>query len=123
FSAASKLAEWVARNESIVASKGAIPTSSTELLLPIAMPNKLILLAGNYNEHIQEGGGIATERAETFPYLFMKPPTTTLTNPGKPVVIPKVSPGAIDWELELAIVIGKRCKSVSEADALGVVAG
>ena len=38
--------------------------------VPIPRPNKLLLLAGNYNEHITEGGGAATERAETFPYVF-----------------------------------------------------
>ena len=42
---------------------------------------------------------------------------------GKPVVIPRVSPAAIDWELELAVVIGRLCKGVSEADALNYVAG
>lgn len=82
-----------------------------------------MLLAGNYAEHIEEGGGKAEERAKTFPYVFMKPPSTTLTNPGDPVVIPAVSPDRIDWELELGVIIGKRCKGVSEADALGYVAG
>ena len=47
--------------------------------------------------------------------MFWKPPTTTLTAPGKPVIIPKVSPDHIDWELELCIVIGKRARHVREA--------
>ena len=38
-------------------------------------------------------------------------------------MIPAISPGAIDWELELAVIIGRRCKGVSEADALQYVAG
>ncbi len=96
---------------------------SVQLLVPFPRPNKLFLLAGNYADHIKEGGGVAAERAETFPYVFMKPPTTTLTNPGQPVRIPGVSPRAIDWELELAVVIGRVCKSVREADALRYVAG
>ena len=66
---------------------------------------------------------MATERAETFPYVFMKPATTTLNDPGKPVRIPRVSPGAIDWECELAVVIGRRTRGVSESEALGAVAG
>ena len=66
---------------------------------------------------------MAAERAETFPYVFMKPPTTTLTNPGRPVRIPPVSPLAVDWELELAVVIGRTCKGVSESEALRYVAG
>ena len=97
--------------------------SSYELLVPIPKPNKILLLAGNYAEHIVEQSGVAAERAETFPYVFLKPGSTTLNHPGKPVAIPRVSPNAIDWELELAVVIGKKCKDVSEADALNYVAG
>jgi len=99
------------------------PVETVQLLVPVPRPNKLFLLAGNYAKHIEEGGGIAAERAETFPYVFMKPPTTTLTNPGDPVRIPQVSSATTDWELELAIVIGKGGKGISEADALAHVAG
>ena len=119
-SAVRKLAEWLDKQEYVA---GQLNHENVELLVPIPKPNKILLLAGNYAEHIKEGGGVATERAETFPYVFMKPPTTTLNDPCKPVRIPKVSPGTIDWELELAVVIGKTCKGVSEADALKYVAG
>lgn len=118
FDTAVKLAKWLETN-----SAPGIDPAKAEILVPIPKPNKVFLLAGNYAEHIKEGGGVAAERAETFPYVFMKPPTTTLNHPGKPVVIPKVSPNAIDYELELAVVIGKKCKGVSEADALKYVAG
>lgn len=113
-----QLAADPARRQSL-----AIPSADVELLVPVPRPNKLFLLAGNYAEHIQEGGGVAAERAETFPYVFMKPPSTTLVDPGKPVEVPLSSPGAIDWELELAVIIGRRCKHVKEADALQYVAG
>lgn len=105
------------------AGKLAIDVNAVRLLVPISKPSKLLLLAGNYSAHIEEGGGRAEERERTFPYVFMKPPSTTLTNPGDPVRIPAVSPNNIDWELELGVIIGKRCKEVSEADALGYVAG
>lgn len=94
-----------------------------QLLVPIPAPSKLLLLAGNYSKHIEEGGGKAEERQKTFPYVFMKPPLTTLTHPGQPVKIPEVSPDYIDWELELGIVMGKACKGVSESEALNYVAG
>ena len=100
-----------------------IATASVRLRVPIAAPSKLMLLAGNYSKHIEEGGGKSEERARTFPYVFMKPPLTTLTHPGGPVRIPAISPDHIDWELELGIVIGKRCKDATEADALDCVAG
>jgi 2,4-didehydro-3-deoxy-L-rhamnonate hydrolase len=101
----------------------ALDPAAVPLLVPIPRPNKLFLLAGNYAEHIREGGGIAAERAETFPYVFMKPPSTTLTHPGRPIAIPRTAPDAVDWELELAVVIGRRTKHVTEAEALKSVAG
>ncbi len=100
-----------------------VSTDSVKLLVPVPAPSKLLLLAGNYSKHIEEGGGKATERAQTFPYVFMKPPLTTLTNPGDPVRIPEVSPNHIDWELELGVIIGRTAKNVNEADALNYVAG
>ncbi|MDX1945903.1 MAG: fumarylacetoacetate hydrolase family protein [Pirellulaceae bacterium] len=121
--AAKKVTEWVASHSDMVPAEVRVATDGVQLLVPIPRPNKLILLAGNYNEHITEGGGKATARAETFPYLFMKPPSTTLVDPGQPVVIPKVSPGSIDWELELGVVIGRKARHVPEADALKYVAG
>ncbi len=101
----------------------AVASSAVSLLVPVPAPSKLLLLAGNYAKHIEEGGGRAEERAKTFPYVFMKPPLTTLTHPGQPVRIPAVSPDHVDWELELGVIIGRTCHGVSEADALGYVAG
>lgn len=100
-----------------------LDTDAVKLLVPNPNPTKLLLLAGNYAKHIEEGGGRAEERARTFPYVFMKPPLTTLTNPGDPVRIPEVSPDHVDWELELGVVIGRQAKGVSEAEALDYVAG
>lgn len=121
--AVERLGAWVANAAAALPAAASLPTASVKLLVPIPRPDKLFLLAGNYAEHIREGGGIAAERAETFPYVFMKPPTTTLTTPGAPVRIPRVSPGAIDWELELAVIIGREARHVSEAEALDYVAG
>lgn len=123
FAGAQKLAAWAQTSGDEHLQKIGKPVGEVELLIPIPKPNKLFLLAGNYAKHIEEGGRKAAEREETFPYVFMKPASTTLTDPGRPVRIPKVSPDHIDWELELAVVIGKQCKHVSEADALGYVAG
>jgi len=122
FAAARELGGWLAANRG-VADGAALAVDKVQLLTPIPRPPKIILLAGNYNEHIKEGGGQATERAKTFPYLFQKPPTTTLNHPGAAIVIPKVSPNHVDWECELGVVMAKRCKVVKEADALGYVAG
>jgi 2-keto-4-pentenoate hydratase/2-oxohepta-3-ene-1,7-dioic acid hydratase in catechol pathway len=101
----------------------ALPIEEARLQVPIATPRKVILLAGNYAEHIREGGGQAAERQDTFPYFFWKPPSTTLTNPGDPVRLPAVSPNHIDWEVELGVIMGRRCRDVPEAQALAYVAG
>src|SRR5690606_1368468 len=90
--AAEQLATWLNDSGRQVLDSCRLGVDSVKLLVPVPRPNKLFLLAGNYAAHIEEGGGIAAERAETFPYVFMKPPTTTLTHPGDPVRIPGVSP-------------------------------
>jgi 2-keto-4-pentenoate hydratase/2-oxohepta-3-ene-1,7-dioic acid hydratase in catechol pathway len=113
----------LAHTDRAAVQKASLPVGDVQLLVPIAHPSKLLLLAGNYSQHIEEGGGKAAERAQTFPYVFIKPPLTTLTHPGRPIRIPKVSPDAIDWELELGVIIGREARGVSEADALQHVAG
>lgn len=122
FAAAKKLADWIERGGALPAGS-AIAFDLVRRHVPIPCPRKIFLLAGNYADHIKEGGGVAAERAETFPYVFMKPPSTTLTDPGQAVRIPAISPGAIDWELELAVVIGRVAKGVKASEALGYVAG
>ncbi len=123
FAAVKQLAAWVSEHDDTLPAEAVVATGDAQLLVPIARPNNLFLLAGNYAAHIEEGGDHAAERADTFPYVFMKPPLTTLTNPGQPVVIPSNSPDAIDWELELAVVIGRSAKRVCETEALDYVAG
>ena len=100
-----------------------MPVDEVKLLVPVARPSKILLLAGNYAAHVVERGGTAAERAETFPYVFMKPPTTTMTHPGDPIRIPAVSPDHVDWECELGVVIGRHCRDVEEDEALDYVAG
>jgi 2-keto-4-pentenoate hydratase/2-oxohepta-3-ene-1,7-dioic acid hydratase in catechol pathway len=120
FAIASAIAEWLTSQFERLPE---VVPPSTPVLMPISRPNKIFLLAGNYAEHIREGGGVAAERAETFPYVFMKPPSTTLTHPGRPIAIPKTAPDAVDWELELAVVIGRRGKHIPASQALNYVAG
>ncbi len=117
------LAKRFAKMDDTDQTRLSLPLKGAKLRVPIAEPKKVILLAGNYADHIREGGGQAPEQKETFPYFFWKPPTTTLTHPGDPVRIPAVSPKEIDWEIELGVVIGKKCRDIAEKDALGYVAG
>ena len=89
---------------------------------PVPEPPKLICLAGNYAEHVRESGQQAAEKTQTTPRLFMKPPSTTLIAQGEPIIIPREA-GWMDWEGELAIVIGRRVRHVTAAHALEHVAG
>lgn len=100
-----------------------IDPTSVSMLPPLLTPRKFLLLAGNYMEHIEEGGERAEEKQNTFPYFFMKPPSTTLTGAHQAVFVPKISPDTIDWEIELGVVIGRECKGVSASEALEHVAG
>lgn len=123
FAAVRDLDEWVRGPEAPPVDELAIPVEEVDLLVPIPRPSKILLLAGNYAAHVAERGGTTAERDETFPYVFLKPPSTTLTHPGGPIVIPARSPDHIDWECELGVVIGRRCRDVTEAEALEYVAG
>jgi len=120
--AAKQVARWLADNSTERPSDLVLAHDRVELLVPVLRPRKIFMLAGNYSKHIEEGGGAAVERAETFPYVFMKP-MTTLTNPNACFRIPAISPAHIDWECELAVVIGREAKEVTEVDALDYVAG
>ena len=122
FDNATALADWVDRLDPLERAELAVPIENVTLLTPIERPGKILLLAGNYAAHVAERGGSAAERNETFPYIFMKP-ITALNHPGAAIVLPACSPDHIDWECELGVMIGKRCKNVDESAALAHVAG
>ena len=122
FESARRLAEWVESLDEADREALAVPEGEYQVLVPIARPSKILLLAGNYAAHVAERGGTSAARAETFPYVFMKP-ITTMTHPGDPVLIPTVSPDHVDWECELGVVIGRHCRHVEEGQALDYVAG
>lgn len=84
---------------------------------PVARPSKIICIGLNYADHAKETG--ATPPPE--PVIFMKS-TTALCGPFDDVVIPKNSKKT-DWEVELAIVIGKKASYVEEADAMNYLFG
>jgi len=84
---------------------------------PVARPSKLICIGLNYVDHAKETN--ATPPAE--PVIFMKA-TTAIVGPNDDIIIPKNSVKT-DWEVELAIVIGKKASYVDEADAMDYVAG
>lgn len=89
----------------------------TRLGSPVARPSKIICIGLNYADHAKETN--ATPPAE--PVIFMKA-TSAIVGPFDDVMIPKNSLKT-DWEVELAVVIGKKASYVAEADAMEYVAG
>mgnify|MGYP006174730987 FL=1 len=91
--------------------------SDTRLGAPVARPSKIICIGLNYADHAKETN--ATPPTE--PVIFMKA-TSAICGPFDEVVIPKNSEKT-DWEVELAVIIGKKASYVAEADAMNYVAG
>jgi 2-keto-4-pentenoate hydratase/2-oxohepta-3-ene-1,7-dioic acid hydratase in catechol pathway len=84
-------------------------------------PARIFAAASNYVEHAEEMGTVLAAKANSRPYMFLKT-STTVIGPGESVLIPPESK-KVDWEVELGVVIGARCRRVSEEDALDCVAG
>ena len=93
-------------------------TASIGKLLAPVRPTSILCIGLNYRKHAEESGAKAPE----YPVLFMKA-VSALQNPGDPIVIPRVEPTQVDYECELAVVIGKAAKNVSEEAALSYVLG
>jgi 2-keto-4-pentenoate hydratase/2-oxohepta-3-ene-1,7-dioic acid hydratase in catechol pathway len=97
------------------------PIDAVRLLAPIRRPGKLLAVAGNFQAHIEEGGGQRVDKTKIVPKLFIKP-SSAIIGPGEAVELPSVS-NALDWELELAIVIGTRGRDIPVERARDHVAG
>lgn len=94
------------------------PAQVAKLLAPV-QPTAILCIGLNYRRHAEEGKAKIPE----WPVLFMKSPGA-VQNPGDPILLPtKLRSTQVDYECELAVVIGKTCKNVSKADALSYVLG
>lgn len=86
-------------------------------ILPPTHPSKIVCVGLNYHDHATELGLSVPEE----PILFIKPPSAVIGQHGK-VIYPKVSE-RVDYEAELAVVIGKKCKNITYDRAYDVIAG
>jgi acylpyruvate hydrolase len=93
------------------------PLAEVGLLAPVQYPGKIICVGLNYRSHLAEIG----ETVPEYPILFFKP-ATSLIGHRQPIVLPRVS-RQVDYEGELAVIIGRRGKHVPEREALDYVAG
>src|SRR5213593_146659 len=108
-----RLARWLADVG------GAAPVVATDVRLgpPICRPSKIVCVGLNYRDHARESGMAVPDE----PVLFFKA-TTAITGPNDDVIIPRDGT-KVDWEVELAVVIGRRAAYVERDRALDHVAG
>jgi acylpyruvate hydrolase len=92
-------------------------TSEVEWLPPVPRPGKVVCAGLNYRSHL----ALLNEPTPEYPSLFMKP-GTSLTGSGQPIILPHVS-RQVDYEGELAVLIGTRGKYIPESEALNHVGG
>ena len=108
-----RLRRWVEKNT------GNLPrvSSSVRVGSPICRPSKIVCIGLNYRDHAAETG----QEVPKEPVIFFKA-SSSLCGPNDKVVMPKGST-KLDWEVELAFVIGKEARYVAKRDALDHVAG
>lgn len=86
---------------------------------PLSAPGKILCIGANYHDHIAE---MPIPMTPSYPYSFLKPANNTLRGSGDSVSVPRIAK-MIDWEAELAVIIGAECRDVPARDALSMVAG
>jgi acylpyruvate hydrolase len=95
------------------------PLADLSYGLPIAQPGKIICLGLNYLEHVKEGA--QRDNIPKFPTIFMRG-RTSLVPHGQPIARPRVTE-TLDYEAEMILVVGRRAKHLTAANALSCIAG
>lgn len=112
-----------------VAAQDGLPLRDVQLLAPILYPGDIYCAGANYADHVQEmarasgrePGKNLKELGEQ-PWFFIKSGRSAVVGPDAQVRLPPYSQ-AVDWEIELAVVIGRETKNIAARDALSCVAG
>ena len=122
---------WADLRRAARGAKGGIPLNSAKLLAPIPRPPRNVFCVGwNYSEHFEEGKQargqsgpqLAPQEIPQFPSLFTKNPATVVA-PDAPIFFPSPHSEQLDWEAELAVIIGRGGRDIAEADAMSHVFG
>jgi acylpyruvate hydrolase len=123
------LGEWLKKNNGDTKSLGDIvkkapasarkPLAEITYALPVARPGKIICLGLNYLEHVKEGS--QRDNIPKFPTIFMRGLTSMVPH-NQPIIRPQVSE-TLDYEAELILVVGKRAKHLTAANATSCIAG
>ncbi|MXV87130.1 MAG: fumarylacetoacetate hydrolase family protein [Acidimicrobiales bacterium] len=94
------------------------PLAEAELLSPVGRPPAILAVGLNYRAHAAEGG----REPPKVPIIFNKH-HNCIVGPGHPIHLPAAAPDMVDYEGELAVVIGRAARAVSASDAPGYIAG
>jgi 2-keto-4-pentenoate hydratase/2-oxohepta-3-ene-1,7-dioic acid hydratase in catechol pathway len=100
----------------------AVPLRRARLLAPVRRPGKVLCVASNYQDHIAEGGGAPLDKTKRVPAIFCKFASQVI-GPDDPLPLPAHLTDQTDWEIELAVVMGLRCRRAAPETALGYVGG
>ncbi len=125
----SDLGEWLRNNNGDTKSLGDIakrapasarkPLAGLSYALPVGRPGKIICLGLNYLEHVKEGS--QRDNIPKFPTIFFRCLTSIVPH-GEPIIRPRMSE-TLDYEAELILVVGKRAKHLTAANATSCIAG
>jgi acylpyruvate hydrolase len=125
----SDLGEWLAKNNGDTKALADIakrapasarkPLAGLKYAMPVGRPGKIICLGLNYLEHVKEGS--QRDNIPKFPTIFFRGLTSMVPH-GEPIIRPKVSE-TLDYEAELILVVGKRAKHLTPANATSCIAG
>ena len=122
---------WAELRAAAREARGGVPLASAKLRAPIPRPARNVFCVGwNYSEHFEEGKHargqagpqLAPQEIPEHPSLFSKNPATVV-GPDAPVLFPAPHSEELDWEAELAVVIGTGGRDIDEAAAMGHVFG
>lgn len=107
-----------ALGERAAACEERVARADVRLLAPVPDPEKIICMGLNYRDHAEEGGQDIPEHPRWFGKF-----ANSLIGDGEPVLLPAAHPDYVDYEAEMAVVIGRTAHEVTEEQALGHVAG
>jgi 2,4-diketo-3-deoxy-L-fuconate hydrolase len=97
--------------------------SEIQLAAPVLYPPNIYCAAANYADHGKEmKDGSLPDKSKARPFFFTKAPRQTVIGPDAPIQIPYPE-AQVDWEAEIGVIIGRRCRKVRASDAMKYVAG
>lgn len=102
-----------------------VDPGEVRLRAPVPRPGKVLGIGINYSSHVEEARPMLEQTGTTVPDIpiFFLAPGSAVVGPEDPVVLPAIAPDAVDYEIELAVVIGAGGVGIAEADAMSHVAG